>query len=282
MPSKTYNTITWIWHKILRRPIKLAKAYDNHIKHARLTLVFLHGISATSDTWRTTIRQLENDPELKTVRLIALDLLGFGKSLKSDWLKYNETEYLRALHRSLKSIRRSGPIILVGHSMGSLIAADYVVNYESAREIKQLILVSPPLLMADEMAKLPDQVYTKSYHSLHKFASDVPAAEVIAKLVQRFSSFRSDYIKTTAFERSMDNIILNPRNYQTFVKIHIPTLIIHGHFDPLVMSSNLKRAAKRNPRYLKYTSVIGHHDISVGKRAKIILELKKVLKHETL
>ncbi len=280
MANKLYNSATWIWHKVFRKPIKFAKAYDNHAKHAKLTVVFLHGISATSDTWRTTIKQIENDPELKGVRLVALDLLGFGKSLHADWLKYDEAEYLRALHRSLKSIRRSGPIILIGHSMGSLIAADYVVDYDAAIEIKRLILVSPPLLMADELAKLPDQVYTKSYHSLHKFANDVPAAEVIAKLVQRFSSFRSDYIKTTAFARSMDNIILNPHNYQTFVKLHIPTLIIHGHFDPLVMSSNLKRAAKRNPRYLKYISVIGHHDISVGKRAKILLELKKILKEE--
>lgn len=280
MANKLYNSATWIWHKVFRKPIKFARAYDNHAKHAKLTVVFLHGISATSDTWRTTIKQIENDPELKGVRLVALDLLGFGKSLHADWLKYDEAEYLRALHRSLKSIRRSGPIILIGHSMGSLIAADYVVDYDNAIEIKRLILVSPPLLMADELAKLPDQVYTKSYHSLHKFANDVPAAEVIAKLVQRFSSFRSDYIKTTAFARSMDNIILNPRNYQTFVKLHVPTLIIHGHFDPLVMSSNLKRAAKRNPRYLKYISVIGHHDISVGKRAKILLELKKILKEE--
>lgn len=280
MANKLYNSATWIWYKIFRKPIKFAKAYDNHVKRAKLTAVFLHGISATSDTWRTTIKQIENDSELKQVRVVALDLLGFGKSLHADWLKYDELEYLRALHRSLKSIRHSGPIILIGHSMGSLIAADYVVDYDNAVETKNLILVSPPVLMADELAKLPDQVYTKSYHSLHKFASDVPAAEVIAKLVQKFSSFRSDYIKTAAFARSMDNIILNPHNYQTFVKIHIPTLIIHGHFDPLVMSSNLKRAAKRNPRYLKYVSVIGHHDISVGKRAKILLELKKLLKEE--
>ena len=278
MASGIYNVATWVWHKVLRRPVKLNVAYDNHAKHVKLTVVFLHGISATSDTWRSTFKQIESDSELKNVRLIALDLLGFGKSLKADWLKYNEEEYLDALNRSLKKVRHSGPIVLIGHSMGSLIAADYVVDYNNPADIEELILVSPPLLMADELAKLPDQVYTKSYGSLHKFASEVPAAEVIAKLVQKFSSFRSDYIKGVAFERSMDNIILNRKNYQTFIKIRLPTLIIHGHFDPLVMGSNLRRAAKHNPHYLKYISVIGHHDISVGKRAKIILKLKKILK----
>lgn len=281
MMSKIYNIATWIWHKVLRVPIRLKVAFDNNKKSAKVTVVFLHGISATSRTWLTTVKQFDLDPELTDVRLVTLDLLGFGKSLKADWLKYNEAEYSSALHLALKKLHSKGAVILVGHSMGSLIAADYAVNYpQPLAELKELILVSPPVLMADEMAKLPDKVYTKSYGALYQFAKEVPAAEVIARLVQRFSSFRGDYLKTTAFKESMENIILNPRNYQTFVKIHLPTLIIHGHFDPLVMSSNLKQATKRNPRYLTYTSVIGHHDISVGKRAKILKEIKKVLKEE--
>lgn len=273
-----YNSGTWIWHKILRVPIRFARVYDNKVRHPKLTVVFLHGISATSDTWRTTLREFSKNEDLQSVRLVALDLLGFGKSLKADWLQYNEEEYSIALNNSLKKLRNDGRIMVVGHSMGSLLAADYVVNYESPVKIKHLILISPPVLMADDLAKLPDKVYTKSYGSLHKIAKEIPAAEVVARLVQRFSSFRSDYIKTAAFEKSMNNIILSNKNYQTFVKLHIPTTIIHGHFDPLVMSSNLKRATKRNPRYLRYVSVIGQHDISAGKRAKILLGIKKVLK----
>lgn len=281
MKHKIYNITTWIWHKLLHVPIKLKKVNDSGNKKAKVTVVFLHGISATSDTWRTTINQFTKDRELADVRFVALDLLGFGQSLKADWLQYDQAEYTSALDRSLRSLKAKGVIILVGHSMGSLIAADYAVNYDSPiSTLRELILVSPPVLMADELAKLPDKVYTKSYSALHKFAVDVPAAEVIAKLIQRFSSFR-DYLKTAAFEKSMNNIILDSKNYQTFVKLHLPTLIIHGHFDPLVIGSNLKRAAKRNPRYIKYLSVIGHHDISVGKRAKILIEIKKVLKEES-
>lgn len=278
MASKIYNCTTWVWHRALRVPIRLKVAYRRKVRKPKLTIVFLHGIGATSSTWQTTLRQCEKDPELSGVDLVALDLLGFGKSLKADWLKYTYSDYNRALHNSIKKLHAKRPIILVGHSMGALIAANYVADYDRAREPEALMLVSPPLLMADELAKLPDQVYAKSYRSIHNFAKDVAAAEVIAKIVQKFSSFRSGYIKTKAFARSMENIILNRANYQTFVKLHRPTLIIHGHFDPLVMSSNLKRAAKRNPRCLKYISVIGQHDISAGKRAKIILRIKQALK----
>lgn len=279
LAQKFYNFTTWIWHKILRVPIRLKTTYDRKVQHPKLTVVFLHSISATSETWRNTLRQLSKDPDLTEVRIIALDLLGFGKSLRADWLDYDYLDYDSALDQALKHLRVKTPVVLVGHSMGSLIAADYATNFQPSIELVELVLVSPPVLMAEELARLPDKAYTKTYRSLHKIATDVPAAEVLANLVQRFSSFRSAYIRTAAFAKSMEQIILCRKNYQTYTKIRIPTVIIHGHFDPLVMRSNLKCAAHQNSRHITYISVIGQHDISVGKRAKILSEIKKVLKN---
>ncbi len=281
MTHKIYNFVTWIWYRILRRPLRLGRVHDLGNKKAKVLVIFLHGISATSSTWRTTIQQIQKDHELQNLRLVSFDLLGFGKSLRADWLDYSPDDYNQALNNSIKRLKPRGAIVLIGHSMGALIAANFANNYSEQYNLRELILVSPPLLMANELAKLPDRIYTKSYSSLHNFANEVPAAEVIAKLIQKFSNFRSDYIKSTAFEKSMDNIILNRKNYQTFMELTTPTLLVHGHFDPLVMSSNLKRAAKNNPRYIKYVSVIGHHDISAGKRAKIQLEIKKIIKEES-
>lgn len=276
--NKIYDFCTWVWHKVLHVPIRLREAVERRVKNPELTVIFLHGISATSDTWRSTFRQLTKNPGLTNVRLIALDLLGFGKSLHASWLDYDYLDYEKALDAAIKRLYIRTPIVLVGHSMGSLIAADYVVNYTPIQPISQLILVSPPVLMSKELAQLPDRAYTKTYSSLSKIAHDVPAAAVVAGFMQRFTSFRSAYIKTPAFAKSMEQIILNPKNYQTFTKIRIPATIIHGHFDPLVLGANLRRAAKANSHYLTYRSVIGQHDISVGKRAKIETVLKKALK----
>lgn len=276
--NKVYDFCTWVWHKVLHVPIRLREAVERRVKNPELTVIFLHGISATSDTWRSTFRQLTKNPGLTNVRLIALDLLGFGKSLHASWLDYDYLDYEKALDAAIKRLYIRTPIVLVGHSMGSLIAADYVVNYTPIQPISQLILVSPPVLMSKELAQLPDRAYTKTYSSLSKIAHDVPAAAVVAGFMQRFTSFRSAYIKTPAFAKSMEQIILNPKNYQTFTKIRIPATIIHGHFDPLVLGANLRRAAKANSHYLTYRSVIGQHDISVGKRAKIETVLKKALK----
>lgn len=278
--SNFYNFRTKAYHRFFRIPIRLRAAFDNRIKRPRLTVIFLHGISATSETWRTTIRIFSKDPALKNVRLIALDLLGFGKSLQSNWLDYDYLDYNKALATAIKKLKITGPIVLVGHSMGSLIAADFAANFAYPGDIVRLILVSPPVLMAEELAKFPDKAYTKSYSSLCKLAKDEPAMEVVANLIQRFSSFSSKYIKTPAFGLSMENIILNHHNFTTFTKLKIPTLIIHGHFDPLVMRSNLKRVADKNPKYVRFVSVMGHHDISSGKRSKILIELKQVLREQ--
>ena len=159
--NKLYNVTTWFWHKFFHVPICLAKAYDNNVKKAQITMVFLHGISADSDTWKRTFAHLSKEKDLATVRIVALDLLGFGKSLKADWLKYNETEYNKALDVALRRLKIKGKRILVGHSMGSLIAANYAVNFESHIDLDRLILVSPPILMAEELAKLPDNAYAQ-------------------------------------------------------------------------------------------------------------------------
>lgn len=277
MASKVYDLATWFWHKILRRPIRMRSIYDNGVTHPDLTVIFLHGIAAESATWRAVFHEIRADQSLKNVRLVALDLLGFGKSIHASWLDYDYYDYVMALNRTIKHLKISSPIILVGHSMGALIAAHYASDEHARFEPLRLVLVSPPVLLADELAHLPDKIYTKTYGALHQVAKDVPAAETLARFIQLFSNFRSNYLKAPSFQKTMDNIILNRGNYGTFTSLKVPTLLLHGHFDPLVLGANLRRVAKRNPRHVEYESVIGHHDISVGKRAKIIAEIKKGL-----
>lgn len=253
--------------------------FDRKVAHPKLTVIFLHGISATSETWNTTLRQFAKMADLQNVRLIALDLLGFGKSPRSDWLDYDYLEYCTALENSCRCLRVRGPVILVGHSMGALIAANYATQSHRTLDLVQLILVSPPVLMATEVAKLPDQIYTKSYGALNKLAQDIPAIDVIAHFIQRFSSFRRQYLKTAAFGKSMENIILCHDNYRTFTHLRLPTLIIHGRFDPLVLKTNLKKVVNANSRHVQLVGVMGHHDISAQKRTKILKIIKENLQN---
>lgn len=279
MATRLYNSLTWLKYRILRCPIRMQAVFDRRVAQPRLTVIFLHGISATSTTWATTLRQFTKNADLANVRLVALDLLGFGKSPRSDWLDYDYQEYHAALENSCHSLHVTGPVILIGHSMGALIAANYATQPHRKINIKQLVLVSPPVLMAAEVAKLPDRIYTKSYGSLNQLAKEQPAIDVIAHFIQRFSSFRRQYLKTAAFGKSMENIILNPYNYRSFTQLKLPTLIIHGRFDPLVLTTNLKKATSQNPRHLQLVEVMGQHDISAQKRTKILKVIKENLQY---
>ena len=64
--------------------------------------------------------------------------------------------------------------------MGALIAAHYAADLTNDPQLAGLILVSPPVLMADDLARLPDQIYTHSYRTLVRLATAEPAIEVIA------------------------------------------------------------------------------------------------------
>ncbi|MBR0460902.1 alpha/beta hydrolase [Candidatus Saccharibacteria bacterium] len=279
MKAKLYNLITYFWYKILKHPIKMKYTFDSRNKDAKFTVIFLHGIAATSSTWHPTIGIFEKDTGLKNFRFISLDLLGFGKSLRADWLNYDYEEYNRALLKTIKHLHIKNPIILVGHSMGSLIAANFATEYPE--KISRLILISPPVLKPEEVSKLPDKFYQKSYSTLPKIADD-PIIKTLATFVQKVSSFRAEYLNTVAFERSMKNIVLNRKNYQLFNKLTIPTTIIHGRFDPLVLQSNLAEIAKTNSDFVKLEQVTAHHDISPSKRDKIKIALKGFLEHETI
>ena len=166
MQSKFYNFWTYLFYKTFNKKLKLKVGLKRKVKNPALTVIFLHGISANSSTWKTTFSELEKDMNLNRVNLISLDLLGFGKSLKADWLDYNYFDYTEALKNSLKSLKLKTPVILIGHSMGSLILADFVKNssltYLKNLNLKNLVLISPPVLKSKDLASLPDKFYLKS------------------------------------------------------------------------------------------------------------------------
>lgn len=274
MLHKLYNYWTHFCHFTLHFPLKLKATFDYEVEDPQLTVVFLHGIAATSNTWRSTLQQFSQDPQLTHTRLLAFDLLGFGAALKADWLNYDYDDYHNALTRSLKRLRVDTPLVLVGHSMGALIAAQYALRPTVA--VQQLILVSPPILLPSEIQRLPDKFYLKSYSALPSAAQD-PAVKMLANFVQKVSSFRADYLASVALAKAMKQVVLNPHNFDYLAQLRIPTTIIHGHFDPLVFRPNLIAASRKNPDYLKVFSVLGQHDISRAKRATILKTIYKVL-----
>ena len=269
----------WFVHRVLKIPLTMRVRYDHcAVEHPELTVVFIHGIAASFATWKNTIPPLSKDRDLSKVRFIAFDLIGFGKSEKPKWFNYDYAAYRKTITRTLKKLKINTPIIICGHSMGCLIAMDYVANGELL--IDQLVLISPPIIRAKEVAGVQDQIYSKLYTELKNHTGAKPVG-VLASFVDAMSSFEKRSLDTQAFRETMDKIILNKDNYALARNLKIPMEVIHGRLDPLVIGANLKAIAKSNKNF-HLTETFGGHDIVGTKATKSNKILKETLVHYLL
>ena len=261
----------WFVHKVLRLPLRMRVRYDHcAITKPEITVVFLHGIAASHATWRHILPDLAHDKDLSKVRFVTLDLIGFGKSEKPKWFKYDYASYRKTLTRTLRKLKITTPLMICGHSMGCLIAMDYAENGDIM--VDQLILISPPIIRAREAASIQDQFYDKVYNTLNQH-TDSRAVGALASVVESLSSFEKKSLNTQAFRETMDKIILNKDNYAMITDLKVPMEIIHGRLDPLVIGANLRSAAKQNSR-INITETFGGHDI-VGAKAKKTIKIFK-------
>lgn len=103
------------WHRFLRRPYRLAKRTDTGNGHP---VVLLHGIGRSAEVWQPLATRLQDEP----FRLVAFDLLGFGDSPKPIWPSYNIDTHAQAVIANIKNQHFDQPVLLVGHSLGALVA----------------------------------------------------------------------------------------------------------------------------------------------------------------
>lgn len=104
-------------------------------QHAKLAVVFESGGGGSSQDWAKVIAMLPAD-----IRTIAYDRAGIGKSGKGP-LPQTIAQNVLELHELLKAVKPKARIILVGQSMGGIIARLYAQKY--GREVAGMVLVDP-------------------------------------------------------------------------------------------------------------------------------------------
>ena len=218
-----------------------------------VTVVFIHGIASDSSTFDHALKYLEEEKKLNA-RFIAFDLLGAGKSQKTDDLEYNYNEQLTALNNSLEAAEINTPMILVGHSLGTFIVTRYASLNPS--KVARLVLVSPP-------------VYTKEDIENPAFKKGIKFFEDAVSIKDH------NVVKEKSFKNSMQNIVMAKDNYEVLEKINIPTDLIYGDLDQFIATYNLPKVTKAN-RCLRLIATPGHHGVSKEKYHK----LGKILEEE--
>lgn len=264
-----------IIHRLLKRPYRLHICHDIRPKKYRATVVLLHGIGNTGGLWADIVRQLPAD-----VRVITVDLLGFGASPKPRWAVYNAHTQARSVTATLKRLRIRKPLVLVGYSLGGLVAVELVTKFGLTP--KHLILLSPPFYKPSEarrrLVPSEEKVLRDIYRAIRRRPDQFYR---VSQLAARYSLVNKEYIVgedgLEAYMDSLEASIINQTSYGDALNIKQPTTIVYGKLDPVVVHRNLKDLAAKNPHITLKSIVAGHVIIGKTYPAAIVKEITAVL-----
>ncbi|WP_016833404.1 alpha/beta fold hydrolase, partial [Herbaspirillum lusitanum] len=100
-------------------------------------IVLLHGISSGAASWLQCALRLEKDAQV-----IAWNAPGYGRSTALPQMQPSAADYAARLELFLQALGVNN-CLLVGHSLGAMMAAAYVGGSGGGKRASRLLLVSP-------------------------------------------------------------------------------------------------------------------------------------------
>ncbi len=241
MRFKTLDTNTnfkdKIWHKYLGRPYYL---HVTDYGGDGPVIVFLHGLGSSSANWAKLIPLLQAH-----YRCISVDLIGFGESPKPTWYGYTMEEHLRSIHKTLDNMHLLQPYILVGHSLGSLLATRYASSY--GQRISRLILLSPPVYaplhtIENRSARNRTSMYLRAYKFLRTHPRATPEnMQRLGRILPQLKSLQLNTETWDPFIRSLEQCIENQTLLIDIRNVTAPIDIFYGIFDEVIVPYNIRQ-----------------------------------------
>jgi pimeloyl-ACP methyl ester carboxylesterase len=227
------------FHEVDTQGQKLRMAYMDvaSAKPNGRTAVLLHGKNFSGSYWASTIRALT----VEGYRVIAPDQIGFGKSSKPAAYQFS-FQTLAVNTRALLDSLRVERFVLVGHSMGGMLATRMALMYPES--IEKLALVNPIGLedwklmapyrtvdenFAQELRATPESI--KEYFRLNYFGGVwKPEYDSLIEILVRWT--RHPEYRSVAWDAALtsDMIFTQPVVYE-FDRLKAPTLLIIGQRD---------------------------------------------------
>jgi pimeloyl-ACP methyl ester carboxylesterase len=227
------------------------------------TVVLLHGFLSSSGYWYKVIQLLKQN-----YKVIAIDLLGFGKSPKPKRSKYDYQAHLDAIKATLEKYRVKEPFMLIGHSMGALIALRYSVVYE--KQVQRLVLVNMPIMFGKR--ELRREIFSLSY--LNRFGLEFGLNRITwstlkllyrlrwlpQETMKRLRKNQSFFSHTPASRiRSFYNVIGSVQVADDLQKLKVQAVMLSGSEDMAVYFKNLKERITLSPTVQHSIYPTGHH-----------------------
>ena len=256
--TKRHSWWHTIIHRWLRIPYQLSIRYRRIRRPFATTYVLIHGLADTGALWQPLIKKLPAGSNY-----LVVDLLGHGKSKHPvDDSVYSASKQARHLLATCLRAGMSGPVVLIGHSFGGLVAVEFAHAYKGI--VKQVILVSPPIYR-DETGRRRDWLRQERllrgvYRQALKQPGVVAAGYDISSNLGMLG-FSQTNLKKEAFEGFEGTLragIINQRAGRYLKDTTVPTTIIYGLLDPLLVVRNFTTLARANQHITTKGLPTGH------------------------
>ncbi|HWH25454.1 MAG TPA: alpha/beta hydrolase [Pseudolysinimonas sp.] len=217
-----------------------------HVAHDAGTgpaVVLIHGIASSSVTFERLVPLIAGRH-----RVVAIDLLGFGESPAPPDAQYTIEEHVTALAQAIRRLHIRGRFVLVGHSMGALIAARYAAT--RPRALSRLVLVSPPIYVAQsELSAARERatqgLYFRAYEYLRANKEfTIRAAATLARFAPIKNLLDVSERNWRAFVLSLEKSVETQTTVSDLTAVRVPIDLVWGSLDVFLAPSGIRIVSK--------------------------------------
>lgn len=243
-------------HRVLRIPYILNVRYIRRVKRPRATVLFLHGIGSSGAEWSEVVKLLPDD-----VMIITIDLLGFGESPKPEWARYSASEQARMIVATLIRSGIKQRLVIVGHSLGALVAVEVAKRYPII--VRSLVLCSPPFYRPDRTHRLPStermlQLLFGRVEQNQAYFLRLAKFAIKHRLVNE--AFSVNETTLPSYIQTLKASIISQTAYDDAILLQKPMTIVYGVLDPFVIDRNIRAIRKAN-EHVRVKKVVAGHEI---------------------
>jgi len=200
-------------------------------------VILVHGIASSSETFRHLVPLL-----VPRHRVIAVDILGFGRSPAPEDCEYTLEDHVASLAATIRSLKLHEKFTLVGHSLGSLIGSRYAA--ENGRRVSGLVLVGPPVYLSpadigDPRVRGRVAAYLRAYEFLRANKDFTLAnASIISRLLPK-GIFEITTKSWTPFVKSLEHCIESQTVVSDVAGLNIPVAVVYGSLDAFIAPGSM-------------------------------------------
>jgi pimeloyl-ACP methyl ester carboxylesterase len=181
-------------------------------------IILLHGFLASSKYWA----RMQPFLTKAGYPVIAIDLLGFGDAPKPHDALYDYSDHIAHIDALITKLKIAQPFILVGHSMGALLAARYSNVFSN--KVSALILLHPPLYATPHEA----HATLRKTGMLYRFLLDSRYRRLGWALVKACAYTKIGKHTYHSRERSLRNVIEQAKIFSDLRRSATDTLLVIG------------------------------------------------------